>query len=330
MSKLEKIVVTGAAGLIGSHLTDGLLEDSGLEVVGLDDLSAGRLENLTQHQGNPRFHFQKLDVRQGPEVAELCRGASTIVHLGARKKISESQPGVEVLTVNTRGMESVLEAARINGCKVLVGSTSDVYGTSPELPFREDQDLVLGPTTAKRWAYAVSKIYDEHVALAYSKDYGVPVTIIRYFGGFSPRSSFTWSGGHVPLFIDWVLKDQEVVIHGDGSQTRCMGDVRDMVRGTLLALRCPEAVGEIINLGNDEELSVLDCARLIHQIAQTGRPLRLKFIPMKEIFGSYRDISRRIPDLGKAKRLFGFEPRFSFEQALRDTIAQRKEVLGLA
>jgi len=322
------MMVTGAAGLIGSHLVDYILDTGRYSVVGIDDLSYGRLENLSKHFGSPRLEFHKMDVCEREAVLKLTQGVDAIVHLAARKKIAEDQPGAEVLSINSRGAESVLEAARQNGCKVILGSTSDVYGMSPDIPFKEEGDLLLGASTAKRWAYAVSKLYDEHLALAYGKDFGIPVVVLRYFGCFSERSSFSWSGGHIPLFIDWILKDEEVVIHGDGSQTRSMGHVQDTVRGTFLAMETPTAVGEIINIGNTEECSVLECARIIHKLADTGKPLKTNLIPMQKVFGSYRDIPRRVPDLSKAKRVLGYEPAIPFEEGLRRTIELRKKALS--
>lgn len=329
MREIKKVVITGVAGLIGSHLADVVLDEFDCRLAGVDDLSAGRMENIQSHLDDPRFSFHHLDVCRAAELDEICQDADVIVHLAARKKIGETQSGVEVLSVNSRGLENVLESARRHDCKVVLGSTSDVYGLSQELPFREDGELVLGPSTAKRWAYAVSKLYDEHLTMAYHKDHGVPVVILRYFGCFSPRSSFSWSGGHVPLFIDWILKDEEVIIHGDGTQTRSMGHVLDTVRGTALAMQREEAVGEIVNVGNDEELSIIDCARLIHRLAGTNKPIKLKLIPMEKLFGSYRDIPRRKPDLSKAGRLLGFKPQHSFENALLETIAVRKRILGI-
>ena len=201
-------------------------------------------------------------------------------------------------------------------------STSDVYGMSPDLPLNEDGDLLLGPSLIKRWSYAVSKLYGEQLSFAYFHDHKVPIVVIRYFGGFSPRSSFAWSGGHIPIFLRAILEDKEVIIHGDGLQTRSMGFVSDLVHGTVLALENDKAVGEIINIGNDEELSVLDTAKLIHRIVGTKRDLKLKFVPMSEVFGKYKDILRRIPDLSKAKRILGYSPQVKLEDAVRLTIQE--------
>ena len=206
------------------------------------------------------------------------------------------------------------------GCKVVFASTSDVYGMSPDLPLNEDGDLLLGPSMIKRWSYAVSKLYGEQLAFAYYHDYKVPVVVIRYFGGFSPRSSFAWSGGHVPIFIRAIMNDEEVIVHGDGTQTRSMGFVTDLVNGTMLAMENENAIGEIINIGNDEELSVIDTAKMIHEIANTGKPLKINFVPMSVVFGKYKDIMRRIPDLSKAKRILGYEPKFKLKASIIETI----------
>jgi len=211
------------------------------------------------------------------------------------------------------------------GAKVIFASTSDVYGMSQDLPFREDGDLLLGPSMVKRWAYAVSKLYGEQLANAYYKDENVPMVILRYFGGFSSRSSFLWSGGHIPIFIKAILNDEEVPIHGDGSQTRSMAYISDIVEGTFLAMENENAIGEIINIGNPQELSVLGAAELIHKIASTGKELKIRNIPFSDIFGNYKDIMRRIPDLAKAKEILGYEPKVSMRDAISLTIKKIRE-----
>jgi UDP-glucose 4-epimerase len=316
---MQSVLVTGVAGMLGSHLADALLA-RGTRVVGVDDLSYGRLANLEGHLADAAFRFLQLSVLDAESLTRLAHGVDAIVHLAAVKKVGEAQSSLATLRVNATGTENVLEAARASGAKLVFASTSDVYGMSPDLPFREDGDLLLGPGMVRRWSYAVSKLYGEQLCFAYHKDYGLPVVVLRYFGGFSPRSSFAWSGGHIPIFIRAVLRDEEVPIHGDGSQTRSMAYVDDLIEGTLLALDNPMAVGEIINLGNAEELSVLEAARLIHRLAATGRGLKLRFVPLEEVFGAYRDIQRRVPDLSKARRLLGYAPRYSMEEAIRLTI----------
>jgi UDP-glucose 4-epimerase len=315
----KTILITGVAGMVGSHLLDRLLE-RGYRVFGIDNLSFGRKANLAHNLAHPAFKFYPVDILDFDTLKILAREADTIVHLAAIKKIAESDSSMATLKVNTKGTENVLEAARMWGKKVVYASTSDVYGMSPDLPFREDGDLLLGPSMVKRWSYAVAKLYGEQLAFAFAADCGVPVVVLRYFGGFSPRSSFAWSGGHIPIFIRAILEDREVPIHGDGTQTRSMTYVDDLVEGTVRALESEQAIGEVINLGSREEMSVIDAARLIHRIAGTGRPLKIRLVAFKEVFGSYKDIVRRVPDLAKAERLLGFKPQYTMEQAIRKTI----------
>jgi UDP-glucose 4-epimerase len=199
---------------------------------------------------------------------------------------------------------------------------------SPDLPFNEEGDLLIGPSMIKRWSYAVGKLYAEQLAFAYYKDYKLPIVVLRYFGGFSERASFTWSGGHIPIFIDAVLKDEECPIHGDGSQTRSMTHVSNLVRGTLLAMKSPEAVGELINIGEAREMSVLESAKLIHRLSGSQKELKLKFIPTESIFGKYKDICRRVPNLSKAQKILGYKPEMSLEDGIIKVLKARKQYLG--
>jgi UDP-glucose 4-epimerase len=320
---MKRILITGVAGLIGSHLLDELLKMD-YQIVGLDNLSFGKIENIQMHLQNDRFTFHIGDILDLEMMEKLCIGVNIIVHLACVKKVSESASCIETLKVIGQGTDNILELAKRIGSKLVLASTSDVYGMSPNLPFNEDGDLLLGPSNIKRWSYAVAKLYSEQMAFAYFQDYAVPVVVLRYFGGFSPRSSTSWSGGHVPIFINAILNDREVIIHGDGKQTRSMCYVDDLVQGTILAMENENAVGEIINIGSDEELSVLDTAILIHQIADTGKKLKLKFVPMTKVFGDYKEISRRKPDLSKAVHLLGYNPTISLEEGLKKMIAGYK------
>lgn len=317
----KSILITGVAGMIGSHLAEVLL-DKGYSVTGIDDLSYGNIQNLASCVDHANFRFYRVNILDFDSLKILGKDTHSIIHLAAVKKISEKDVSLPTLLVNTKGTENVLETAKMWGCKVFFASTSDVYGMSPDLPLREDGDLLLGPSLIRRWSYAVSKLYGEQLSFAYYHDHKVPIVVIRYFGGFSPRSSFAWSGGHVPIFIRAILKDEEVIIHGDGLQTRSMGFVSDLVDGTVLALENEKAVGEIINIGNDEELSVLETARLIHRLTGKQTLLKLKFVPMSEVFGEYKDILRRIPDLTKAKSILSYSPKVKLEDAVRLTILE--------
>lgn len=310
--------------MIGSHLAEELLA-KGYFVTGIDDLTYGKMENLVNCVHQPNFKFYRLSILDFDTLKILAKDMGTIVHLAAVKKIAEKDISLPTLMVNTKGTENVFEAAKMWGCKVVFASTSDVYGMSPDLPLNENGDLLIGPSMIKRWSYAVSKLYGEQLAFGYFNDHTVPMLVIRYFGGFSPRSSFAWSGGHVPIFIRAILNDEEVIVHGDGAQTRSMGFVTDLVHGTVLAIENDNAVGEVINIGNDEELSVIDTAKLIHQVANTGKPLRVKYVPMSEVFGQYKDIQRRIPDLSKAKKILGYAPKVKLKDAVELTLAEIKK-----
>ena len=316
----RKVLITGVAGMIGSHLLDALLDAHVYEVIGIDNLSFGKIENIAHALRNPRFTFYRVDVLDFEALRILGKDADSIVHLAAVKKIGEADSSLPTLRANTKGTENILEVAKMWRSKVILASTSDVYGMSLDVPHNEDGDLLLGPSMIKRWSYAISKLYSEQLAFAYYADFGVPIVIIRYFGGFSPRSSFAWSGGHVPIFIHAILNDEEVIIHGDGTQTRSMGYVTDLVDGTVLAMESEKAIGELINIGNDEEMTILDTAKLIHRLANTGRDLKLKYVPFSEVFGKYKDVMRRVPDLTKAKRILGYSPKVSVRQAIEFTI----------
>jgi UDP-glucose 4-epimerase len=317
----SKVLITGVAGMIGSHLLDQLFSRGNYAVVGIDDLSHGRLDNIASHLGDHRFTFYHSDVTDIESFRRIEDEFEIIVHLAAVKKIAEADSAMRTLTVNAKGTENVFVTAKEWGSKVIFASTSDVYGMSPDQPLREDGDLLIGPSMIRRWSYAVSKLYGEQVAFAYHADHGVPTVVLRYFGAFSPRSSFSWVGGHIPIFIHAILNDEEIVIHGDGTQTRSMAFVDDVVDGTIRAMERIAAVGQIINLGNDEEMSVLDCAHLIHRLAETGRPLRIRYVPFDQVFGQYKDIMRRVPDLTKAREYLGYRPATTTEEAIRRTLA---------
>ena len=247
---MQKVMITGVAGMIGSHILDVLLEE-GYEVIGVDNLSFGSLDNIKHNLKHSNFKFYQTDVRDFETLKILGKDIDIILHLAAYKKISEKEKAAETFTINGNGTENVFKVAKMWGSKVVFASTSDVYGMSSDLPLSEDGDLLLGPSMIKRWSYAVSKLYGEQLAYSYYHDYDVPMVIVRYFGGFSSRSAFAWSGGHVPIFINKILQDEEIIVHGDGKQTRSMAFVSDLVDGTVLAMKSDKAVGEIINLGND-------------------------------------------------------------------------------
>jgi len=322
----KKIVVTGAAGFIGSHVCDELLL-RGYRVVGVDNLSMGKIENIEHNFSNPGFDFEKIDVQEKDLLVKICGGAEKIVHLSAYK-IPRYGGAADTLLINSRGMLSVLEAARITSSKVVFASTSDVYGKNPEVPFSESSDLVIGPSYIPRWGYAASKIFDEHLCYAYCREYDIPIVILRYFGSYGPRQHLSWWSGPVSVFISAVFGNECMEIHGNGLQTRTFLYISDLVEGTVKAIETDKANGEIFNIGRTREINILDLAHLIKKLTGTPGESKIKFVPYSA-FGKekYEDVMRRVPDITKAKKLLGFEPKVSLEDGLVRTIKWQKQVM---
>ena len=312
-------VITGAAGFLGSHLADALLEQ-GHRVVALDNLSMGRLENVRHNFGHPHYTFQQIDVCDYAALQHSCQGATAIVHLAAYK-IPRYGKAIDTLLINCKGTENVLNAAKAVNSKVVLASTSDVYGKNADLPFREDSDLVLGPSTVARWGYAASKLFDEHLALAFQEAYGTPVTILRFFGSYGPRHHLSWWGGPQSVFISQVLQGKPITIHGDGTQTRTFTYASDTVAGIVAAVESKQAEGEIFNIGSTHELAIIELARLIHRLCKVTGELRLEFVPYTSFTGkAYEDVKRRVPDIAKACQLLGYTPQVSLQAGLQKTI----------
>lgn len=315
-----KIAVTGSAGFLGSHVVDALLA-AGHEVVGIDSLVYGCRENFAHHVGSPRFRFVQEDVRNREPLRVVCEDADVIVHLAALK-IPRYGGALDTLLVNADGTRNVLEIAREGRRKVVFASTSDVYGRSPQLPFQEAGDVVLGSSKVARWAYATSKLFDEHLGFATMAEHGVPFVALRFFGSFGPRHHLSWWGGPQSVFMSQILRDEEVTIHGDGRQTRSLTYVEDTVDGIVRATLDPAANGEILNLGATRELTILEIAQMIHALCDTGRPLRLRMVPYESFTGGrYEDVRRRVPDCLKAFETIGWEERIGLEEGLLRTIA---------
>jgi len=326
MPENGKIVITGAAGFIGSHLCDALL-DRGYSVEAIDNLSMGRMENIQHNLHHPRFSFHQEDVRNLDGLRALCGGADAIVHLAAYK-IPRYGNSLDTLSINEAGGHHVLEVAKDLKCKVVMASTSDVYGKNPHLPFREDSDLIIGPSDVRRWSYAVSKLFDEHLCFAYQDKYGLPVVVLRFFGSYGPRQHLSWWGGPQSVFIIQILRNEEVEIHGDGLQTRSFTYIGDTVNGIVAAIERDEANGEIINLGSTHEISILELAHLVQRLMGNPEPPRIKFVPYSSFTGGkYEDVMRRIPDISKAHRLLGFEAKVGLEEGFHRTIAWYREIM---
>lgn len=324
MGMPKKILITGVAGFLGSHLLDKLMA-SGHEVVGIDNLSMGKLENVAEHLNNKAFQFLQKDVTEWATFRELDKTIDCIIHLAAFK-IPRYGKAIDTLRINHRGAENALEFARQNGCKCVMASTSDVYGRNPKLPFSETDDSVIGPSTVARWSYAVSKLFDEHLAFAYQESYGIPVVVLRFFGSYGPRHHLSWWGGPQSVFIDAVLNDEEIPIHGDGLQTRSFTYVSDTVAGIYAAAIKPEANGEIFNIGSTHEITILDLARLIKRLCNTPGELKLKFVPYESFTGNkYEDVRRRVPDTALCERILGVRAVVGVEEGLHRTIEWQRQ-----
>ena len=315
----KKILVTGVAGFLGSHLLDKLL-GSGHEVTGIDNLSMGRQENIVGNLRSKAFRFLRKDVTEPSTFHGLVEDFDCLVHLAAFK-IPRYGNAIDTLKTNYKGAENVLEFARRVGCKCVLASTSDVYGRNPRVPFSEDDDSVTGSSKVARWSYAVSKLFDEHLAFAYQESFGFPVTVLRFFGSYGPRHHLSWWGGPQSVFIDAVLNDREIPIHGDGLQTRSFTYVSDTVEGIYAAIMRAEANGEIINIGSTHEITILELARTIKRLSNTRGELKLKFVPYESFTGrKYEDVRRRVPDVSRCERILRVRAKVGLEEGLLRTI----------
>lgn len=324
----QTILVTGAAGFLGSHLCDALLS-RGHRVIGVDDLSHGTRGNLSQACHHRNFSFHVLDITEEDKLKAVSDGVDVFAHLAAFK-IPRYGNRMKTLLINSQGSLNVLQRAAERKAKFIFTSTSDVYGNNPEIPFSETTPSVIGSSTVPRWAYAASKLFDEHLAFAFHEEHGFPITVVRIFGSYGPRQHLSWWGGPQSVFIDSILRNEPIPIHGDGLQTRSFTFVSDTVNGILAALESDAANNQIINIGSTRELSIVDLARLIHRLSETPEPLRLDFVPYKQISGrEYEDVRRRVPDVRKADDLLDFRARVPLEEGLRRTIEWQAAIRGV-
>ncbi|MBI2756930.1 MAG: NAD-dependent epimerase/dehydratase family protein [Chloroflexi bacterium] len=328
MSGAQTVAVTGAAGFIGSHVVDALIA-RGDRVIAMDNLSMGSWDNLAQHQDNPLFRFEQLDVTDAAAFRAACKDARAMIHLAAFK-IPRYGKTLDTLRINSVGAENALEICRELGAKLLLASTSEVYGRNPNVPFTETHDSVYGPSAVRRWAYAVSKLYEEHLCYAFREAYGLDFVILRFFGSYGPRQHLTWWGGPQSVFIQAVLDDSEIEIHGDGTQTRSFTYISDTVRGIISALDAPAAVGEVINLGNTEEITILELAHRIYRLAGEDHEPKLRLVPYADLGGGYQDVMRRVPDTSKAERLLKVRAEVSLDDGLLRTIEWQRSVQPVA
>jgi nucleoside-diphosphate-sugar epimerase len=317
-----RYLITGGAGFIGSHLSEALLA-RGADVFILDDLSTGSVENIRHLKANGRFHYFFDSIQNKHLLAELVDESDIVIHLAAAvgvRLIVESP--VRTLETNIHGTQSVLDAASKKKKLVFIASTSEVYGKSDKVPFHEDADLVLGPTTKARWSYAASKALDEFLALSYWKERKQPVKIARFFNTVGPRQTGRY-GMVLPGFVQQALAGSPITVYGSGKQSRCFCDVRDCVEALLRLLANDEAIGQVVNIGTDEEISIEGLARVVKE--RTGSDSPITYVPYDQAYEpGFEDMPRRVPSLEKLESLTGFRPATSLIEIVDRVIAHCK------
>jgi UDP-glucose 4-epimerase len=316
------VLITGGAGFIGSHLSEALVHQ-GYHVTAIDNLSTGRLENIQHLRPLPSFQFVRENITNTQVMDRLCSQADIVIHLAAAVGVMLIvEDPVHTIKTNIMGSEVVLDTANRYGCKVMIASTSEVYGKGVSVPFREDDDTLLGPTSHSRWAYATSKAVDEFLGLAYHRQFGLPVVVMRFFNTVGPRQTGRY-GMVVPRFVRQALRDQPLQIYGDGEQSRCFGDVADVVWAIARLMELPGAVGQVVNIGNNEEVTVKQLAERV--IALTGSHSPIEYIPYDQAYApGFEDMRRRVPALDKLERLTGYEPQYCLDDILRRIIEYEK------
>jgi UDP-glucose 4-epimerase len=318
-----RVLITGGAGFIGSHLAEASLH-RGDEVHVLDDLSTGSMHNIRHLRGHPHFDYTIDSVHHGAMVAELVDQCDAVFHLAAAvgvRLVVESP--VRTIETNVHGTEEVLAQASKKRKKVLIASTSEVYGLSDQVPFSEDGNLVMGATTKARWSYACSKAIDEFLALAYWRERKLPTVVVRLFNTVGPRQTGQY-GMVIPTFVKQALAGQPITVHGDGSQSRCFTHVGDVVGALVKLMDHPDAVGQVLNVGSDEEVSIAELAERVRNL--TGSSSEIVTMPYEQVYGEgFEDMPRRVPDLSKVGALIGYRPTRSLEVILQDVIAYSRD-----
>jgi UDP-glucose 4-epimerase len=313
-----RALITGGAGFIGSHLADALL-NAGHEVDIIDNLSTGAIRNVGHLKSNPRFKYTIDTLTNEPLLAELIDRNDVIFHLAAAVgvKLIVEQP-VHTIETNVHGTEVVLKHANKKRKKVVIASTSEVYGKSTDVPFREDADLVMGATVKHRWAYACSKAIDEFLALAYYKERGLPVIIVRFFNTVGPRQTGQY-GMVLPSFVQQALSGAPITVFGDGTQSRSFTYIGDVVECLLKLVSEPKAVGQVFNIGNKEEVTILKLAEIVKSLTESASPI--EFVPYDKAYEEgFEDMPRRVPDLTKVHQLVGYEPKVQLNEIITKVI----------
>jgi UDP-glucose 4-epimerase len=319
----ENILVTGGAGFIGSHLCQSLVE-KGYRVVAIDDLSTGHIGNIDHLLGLPNFQFVRETINNLQVLDRLSSESQIIIHLAAAVGVQLIvQDPVHTIRTNIIGTEAVLTAANRYGCKVLLASTSEVYGKGVKVPFQEEDDRLMGPTTHSRWSYASSKAIDEFLGLAYHRQFGLPVIIVRLFNTVGPRQTGRY-GMVVPRFVRQALANEAITVYGDGSQSRCFADVSDVVDAICKLIFQPQAVGEVYNIGSTQEVTILNLAKRV--VALSDSRSSIVCIPYDQAYEpGFEDMQRRVPSIEKIQRLIGFTPRYQLDDILTRVIAYERQ-----
>jgi UDP-glucose 4-epimerase len=313
-----RYLITGGAGFIGSHLCEALL-NHGHSVVVIDDLSTGQKVNIETLIPHPDFQFVRETILNLQVLDRLVSQTDVIVHLAAAVgvKLIIEDP-VTTINTNILGTESVLKTANRYGCKVLIASTSEVYGKGVKVPFSEEDDSILGATTHSRWSYAVSKQVDEFLGLAYQRQFGLPVVVMRFFNTIGPRQTGRY-GMVVPRFVRQALAGNPLTVYGDGNQTRCFSDVLDVVGAVIRLAVHPQAAGQVFNIGSREEISIRKLAEKIIQL--TGSKSKISFVPYDHAYApGFEDMQRRVPNLEKIFQYIEYSPSFTLERTLQRVI----------
>lgn len=321
-----KVLITGGAGFIGSHLAEELLR-AGHEVTALDNLSTGRLENVSHLENNPNFHLVVGDILNESLVDKLVERADWVFHLAAAVGVQLIvKDPIGVLTTNIKGSEIVIETAYRYRRKILVASTSEIYGKNSKGPLKEEDDRILGATTKSRWSYSTSKAVDEILAYTYWKEKKLPSIIVRLFNTVGPRQTGHY-GMVIPRFVEQAVKGKDITVYGTGEQTRCFGYVGDIVKALVKLMNCPEAVGQVFNLGGQEEVSIRELAQKV--IEMTGSSSKIVYIPYDQAYEEgFEDMQRRVPDTTKANRMIGFKTTVRLEGILRMVIEEFRQKLS--
>jgi len=309
------ILVTGGAGFMGSHLAEAWLE-KGTEVTVIDNLSTGKIENIAPLEKNEKFHFIKGSIKDKEIIEKLVKKADIIYHLAAvvGVKLVVQKP-IETIETNIEGTSIILNLANKYKKRIIIASSSEIYGKNEEIPLKESSDRLMGPTYISRWCYACSKAIDEFLALAYHEKYGLPVTIIRFFNTVGPRQTEHY-GMVIPTFIKQALSNKPITIYGNGEQTRCFAYVKDVVKCLIGLTEKKEAEGEIFNIGSEEEINIKELAEKIKEMTKSKS--ELKYTPYEEVFKtSFEDIKRRVPDTSKLKKILGFAPEKKIDETLK-------------